>query len=310
MYIFIVNPIAGDGKAKRIFRRIQGLEEYQNIETEHYITQYPGHAIEIIKQIEMEFEEGKAIQAVIVIGGDGTMHEVINGLTNKEIPMGYIPGGSGNDFARGAEISTDYVKVLNDVIHNSTQKFYWLGSFAGENGATNNFVNCIGFGFDAVVAKGANSVPFRKVFNKLGLGTLIYLVSLIRGLISYKPLELTLELDGVKHIYEEAFLITINNNSYLGGGMKINPLAKNNGEHLSVLVIESISKWKVLGLFLTVFTGGHLKFKETSTFDAKQIEIYANSPLPYQADGEYGETSYAKMTNNPEPMRLKGATGR
>lgn len=307
MYVFIVNPVAGDGRAKRIHRKIQKLDELRDMETRHYITRYRGHATEIVKDIEREAAEGEIVQAIIVIGGDGTIHEVVNGLIDRKVPIVYIPGGSGNDFARGAAIEKDYKRAMDIVLNESVEEPFWLGAFETDEEKQRRFVNCIGFGFDAVVAKSAKSVPFRRVLNKLGLGTFIYLFALIRELITYKPFDITLEMDGVKREFKDLFLVTINNHAYFGGGMKINPLAKNNGEHLSVLVVDSISKWKVLALFSMVFTGRHLQFKEVHTFEAKEIGIYGNTLLPYQVDGECGETGSAIMSNDPKPMSIKGS---
>lgn len=307
MYILIVNPVAGNGRAKKIYKRIERLDFFQREKCATYFTSYPWHVLEIVEQVEKKVASGAFIQAIIVIGGDGTMHEVVNGLNNTSIPIAYIPGGSGNDFARGVGISKNPEKVLTAIL-DDTALTYWLGTFKTKEEQKQKFVNCIGFGFDAVVVDFARRVPFRTILNKLRLGTLIYLFAMFRALISYKPRRITLELDGTRHTFERAFFITVNNHPYFGGGMKINPLAKNNREHLSIIVVDSISKWKILALFGTVFIGKHLSFQGVHTFFSKQITVSADTPLPYEVDGEYGETNYAQMENNAHSIQVKGKT--
>src|SRR5690625_595967 len=98
-YAMIVNPIAGNGKAKKIFERLRS-SSYLRGKTIFYETAYRGHAGEIVPQIEQKITAGAIIDIIFVIGGDGTVHEVINALTNEDLFLAYIPGGSGNDFGR------------------------------------------------------------------------------------------------------------------------------------------------------------------------------------------------------------------
>src|SRR5699024_11461172 len=102
--------------------------------------------------------------------------------------------------------------------------------------------------------------------------------------VRYKSSELTMGVDGEPIHFERVVLLTINNHPYFGGGMNINPLAHNDGQTLSVLVIDSISKWKVLALLGTVFTGKHLQFKGVHTFEGREITLSSESPAPYETD--------------------------
>src|SRR5690625_5295491 len=99
MYIFIVNPIAGNGRAKRVFTKLKKSPLFQQINSQYYFTRYIGHAEEISQQISQESKHN--INAIIVVGGAGTFHEVINGLENNKIVVAIILRVSGNDFARG-----------------------------------------------------------------------------------------------------------------------------------------------------------------------------------------------------------------
>lgn len=102
MYIFIINPTAGSGRAEQIFSNIQQSESYQNIQSEAYVTNSNGHAEKLVRKLTST-SNGR-IRALIVIGGDGTLHEVMNGIGDYQIPVAVIPSGSGNDFARATFI--------------------------------------------------------------------------------------------------------------------------------------------------------------------------------------------------------------
>src|SRR5690625_4594133 len=284
MYIYIVNPIAGDGRAKRIHTRLMELEEYKNQKSMHFYTKYKGHAEKLIAHIIKKY--GSTIHVVVVIGGDGTMHEVVNGMKGNQIPVTLIAGGSGNDFARGARISKHPTTVLENIIKHKKTADYWIGNYIEKGKRKRSYVNCIGFGFDAVVAERANRSRLKRLFNKLLLGSIIYVFALLQELFLFHPISLTIETENIKRTVSRCFLLTINNHVYFGGGMKINPHASNNNEHFSILVVDSISRWKVLLVFLTVFTGKHIHFKEVSTIQAKQIKIYAEDSIPVQIDGE------------------------
>lgn len=302
MYLFIINPIAGNGRAKRIFLRIQKNESYKKLQTDHVYTKYKGHAEIIAKNLKVT-----TVKLIIVIGGDGTIHEVLNGLQEKQIPISFIPGGSGNDFARGALIPTDPNEVINNIFMEKENASYWLGMYQDKGKEDRLFANCIGFGFDAVVANRANQSTFKKWFNYFRLGKLIYLFALIWSLFTYRPSKVTIKIDDITKTFEKCFLLTINNHAYFGGGMKINPNAHNNENNLSILVVDSISKWKVITLFATVFTGKHLHFKEVKTFQGKNMQVCTERLIPYQVDGETGTTRECIITKKPFPVQVKGS---
>lgn len=283
MYRFIMNPIAGNGIAKNIFSKIKRTELYQKIESTCYVTQYSGHAEEMAKQIA---EGSGETTCVIVIGGDGTLHEAINGLCPHHVPVAFIPGGSGNDFARGCGIKGDPLTIFEQIIAGENKIAYWLGRYQINHEQERLFVNNIGFGFDAQITDTANRSRYKKLFNKLRLGSLSYVIAIIQVLFRFKPMTIDLQVNGVLKQVTNCWMVTIANHPYYGGGMKIIPHAKIQPSTFPVLLIHSISKWKVLALFLTVFTGKHVNFKEVELVDAQQFKIVAESEIAYQVDGQ------------------------
>src|SRR5699024_2713720 len=136
---------------------------------------------------------------------------------------------------------------------------------------------------------------FKKWLHRLHLSSFLYLLSLLYELVRYKPIELTMEVDGEPIHFELVFLLTMNNHHYFRGGMKINQLDHNNGQTLTNIVIDSISKWKVLALLGTVFTSKHHQFKGVHTFEGREITLSSESPAPYQTHGETGTTQHVHV---------------
>lgn len=302
MYVVIVNPIAGNGKANKIYKQVRESSYLQNKAT-FYISEYKGHIKEIITDLESNKSD---ISLLIVIGGDGTVHEVINSLSNKETRIAYIPGGSGNDFARGINNRKQPDDIIKHAIEHQKEAQYWLCSYETDLKKQSKLINCIGFGFDAVVTNRATELSFRALLSKIHLDSLVYLFAALRELFSYKPLQIILTIDGVKKTFSRVLFLTVNNQPYMGGGMKINPKANNNDSHFSVVVVDSIPKWKIFLLFGTVFFGGHVLFKGVHIYQAKKVTVSGRMRLPYQVDGEYGETKHATINKLYKPIYLKG----
>ncbi|RDW18319.1 hypothetical protein CWR48_12115 [Oceanobacillus arenosus] len=302
MYIFIINPRAGNGRAKRVFSKIIKSELYQSLESTYHFTRYPGHAEEMAKQISLTPER----KTIIVIGGDGTIHEVLNGLTDSSTPVAFIPGGSGNDFARGCNINGSPVEVLRDIINGDNEKSYWIGNYRQDRQPIRNFANSIGFGFDAQIANTVNKSVYKNIFNRLGIGTLSYVIALIQVLIHFKPMTVIVDVNQQQRKLTNCWMVTTGNHPYYGGGMKIIPDAKIQPNILPILIIHDISKWKVLSLFITVFIGKHQMFKEVERLEATDFTIISDQELFFQVDGQTDTCKTCTVTKQVDPVILLG----
>lgn len=308
MYLFIVNPIAGNGRAKRIFKRIQMSSTYKSLKSMYFYTEYEGHAEEIVRT--MVTKKKKLLKGIIVIGGDGTLHEAMNGLQQEEISIALIPGGSGNDFARGLSIEKDPINILERMLQYEKAQPYWLGVYETNPEPSNKryFVNNIGFGFDAQIAKTANNAFYKKIFNVLKVSRLSYVFALIQGLFKFRPMEVIIEVEGKERFLSNCWMVTISNHPYLGGGMKLNPKARIQPGKFSVFLLHSISKLKVLSLFFTVFFGAHIRFKEVEIIETNFMKITAkgSNPLHIQVDGETSQCHSCVIRKQTNPVWMKG----
>lgn len=304
MYVFIVNPEAGGGRAMRVFSKIEKSELYNDIQHTHYFTEYRGHAEVIVHDLIETYHD--VLTNVIVIGGDGTLHEVINGLIDYEIPVSFIPGGSGNDFARGCSIHEQPLELLRQIISGEGGFPYWLGNYTIDCNEPRMFANSIGFGFDAEIVKAADQSVYKKVFNKLGMGKISYVIAIIQVLFRFKPMNMEVEVNGDKKTIIDCWMLTVTNHPYYGGGMKIIPHATIQPSIFPIIVIHSISKWKILGLFMTVFTGKHVKYKEVELMEVTKLTVYAADEITYQVDGETNSCQRCIIVKEAQALQVMG----
>ncbi|WP_404453727.1 diacylglycerol kinase family lipid kinase [Virgibacillus necropolis] len=301
MYIFIVNPNAGNGRAKRVFSKIAKSSLYKEIDKTYFLTQYVGHAEEIASELQPNYPE---ITCLIVIGGDGTVHEVLNGLDNQEVTVAFIPGGSGNDFARGCQIKGNPVNLFQQIVKNPEELPYWLGDYEADDKIERKFINSMGFGFDACITHTANNSIYKKVFSLIRLASLSYAITLIHMLFRFKPMDVELMINNEKRIIRNSWMVTIANHPFYGGGMKIIPNATIQPGTFSILILHSISKLKVLALFLTVFSGKHINFKEVELIEAQYMTITADNEIYYQVDGQTDSCSTCTLSKQMESISI------
>src|SRR5690625_2044927 len=220
MYVFIVNEYAGGGKGRRIYKQLEQSVLFQSLNRRCHFTKGPGDATNITEQI---VKDNTKINTIVVIGGDGTLHEVINGLNGQPIPVSLIPSGSGNDFSRRFGISGRPLTILENIVAGTDIKPYYFGEYIKDEQIKKHFVNCIGFGFDAKVVSYTNKPKLRRFLNFLQCGRLLYVIALLQALIKFKPFNIDIELDSKKQTIENCWMVTITNHPYFGGGMKIIP---------------------------------------------------------------------------------------
>ena len=282
--IFIVNEKSGNGKGRKVWRSIQSQ---LTVPYEVFITAYEKDAINIAQQIKMYSNENSMPVLLVGIGGDGTYHEIVNGIQGaNHIILGAVCAGSGNDFKR-AYGQFHNAKEIEQFLHNVTVVSKDIGIIQNAQQSTIYFVNNSGIGFDAKVAIAANQSKIKKAFNLIGLGKLCYVYYLIKCLFTFKPFKMTVFIDGQLKSYENVWFVTASNQPYFGGGMKISPTSKTDDGVLELTVVHNLNKYKLLFVFITVFFAKHTKFKEVELLTGSQFTIHMQENYPIHADGEH-----------------------
>ena len=214
---------------------------------------------------------------IVICGGDGTLNHYINGLLGVEYAnqVLYYPGGSGNDFFHCVTGNTE--PDLIDITH--IIKELPTATIKGQEYA---FANGIGCGIDGFCCEYAQKQRAK------GRIKINYTALALYGVFfKYKPTGITVTVDGVSHRFEDAWLASVMNGKYFGGGMIPTPGQERNSGEISVMIAHDLSKLKILVLFPTLFTGKHVKYKENvSVLRGKTITVKYDEPRPLQIDGE------------------------
>ncbi len=306
MYYFIVNPKSKTGKGLKIWRNIQAKLDELNISYKYYFTHYEYHSTKIAEGICKRY---KGLKKIVVLGGDGTVNEVINGIHSyKDVMLGYLPTGSSNDLARSLHIPGDPLKALELLLNGHHFVYYDHGQVTlSNNKKPRKFAVSSGIGFDAVVCYEALNSNLKKVLNKIKLGKLTYGILALKGIMNYKPCDGELIIDGVKHIkLKNIFFAASMIQPYEGGGCKMAPHANASDGKLSVCVFNDIAKYKILFVLPLLFIGKHTIFKKDLTlFDCDTLEIYLEKKQVIHTDGEYaGQSDHIFLSCNKEQVRM------
>lgn len=282
-YLFIVNPNSRSGMGGMIWRTIEPELIRRQVDYECYRTTHPGHATKLVRQITSDGMEHR----VVVLGGDGTVNEVVNGISDMDrIVLGYIPTGSSNDFIRGLGLPKDPLDALRVVLDPGRMKKMDIGvlKYAGKN---RRFVISAGIGFDAAICHQAAVSKLKLMLNKLKLGRLTYVLIALNRLIHDRPVKVELLID--EHpakIYRKVYFVAVMNNPYEGGGFYFCPNAVNDDRRLDVIVISGLPKLAVFLLLPTAYKGWHVHFPGVSVTQCKKVCIRAEKALAVHTDGE------------------------
>jgi YegS/Rv2252/BmrU family lipid kinase len=272
----ILNPMADMGNAWRVARDLRAIVA-DTPHTDWSGTVYPGHAVDLARQAG---EQGYDL--VIAMGGDGTVHEVVNGL--MQIPeenrpmLGVVPVGSGNDFAYAAGLPTSPEKAMLLALR-GTPSTIDLMKMTDDNGRVEYVDNTLGIGFDAIVTIRSHRLPVLR-------GFLMYLTAVIQTiLLNYDPATLTVKTD--QEEWElAALMFTLCNGPREGGGFHVAPEAKLDDERLQYITIKKVSRLRMFRLVPEVMNGTHGRFPDIKMGEFTRLSLTSDRPLYIHADGE------------------------
>lgn len=283
-WFVIVNPNAGKRKGQHDWLHIARMMGEAGIEFTNIFTEHRDHAVMLTRKF---IENG--FRKIIVVGGDGTLNEVVNGIfTQKhvdpsEITLAMIPVGTGNDWCRMYNIPNDYREAIALITNGKNfrqdtgmVKFY--NSLGQEK--TRYFINMAGMGFDALVAKKTN----RQKESGRG-GPFSYFVNIFVSLFAHRVSKTTIILDN-ETIHQEVFSMTVGICQFNGGGMKQAPNAKPDDGLFDLTVIRPIGKFKIIRNVIKLFDGSFTRLPEVSTYISSGIVIRSVTPMYLEVDGE------------------------
>ena len=226
--------------------------------------------VDFREKLIYELDRG-SISGVIAFGGDGFIHEIIQHVVPRDISLGVIPCGTGNDFARSIGIYRLSLTQQLDLIGQSDSQAIDLGRVA-----STWFAAILSTGFDALVNERANLMQWPK-------GRMRYNVAMIEKILALRAHRYRLRLDG-DSVEVEATLVTVANGASYGGGMKVCPDAELNDGLFDVMVLGKVSRIELLKVFPKVYSGRHVGHPAVTFYRCKEIEIIGSGSS--FADGE------------------------
>ena len=302
MYEIIFNPGSRSNRSILVWNTVRNLLDEKNIEYLLYQTAYAGHAEELAKDITSDNQP----HTFIVIGGDGTINEVLNGIQNPElVTIGLIPSGSGNDFAKALNISLNPEVALENILDCEKTTPINFGEIHIQNIRRRFLISC-GCGFDSDVCVGVQKSSLKPFLNKLGMGKLIYTLIAFKKLITKSTFSATIQLDNdyVVSMNNIFFLIAMNT-KYEGGGYMFCPDADPSDDKIDFLTANNISRCKMLRLLPKAKRGTHAGHKGITITPASKISLKLSKPVHIHADGEvYGKYDYLSIACSKEHLNF------
>lgn len=292
MYYFIVNTHARTGNSMHIWNRVQAVLEQNSVPYKVYRTLYSGHARELAEQITSQQEDAFYI---IVVGGDGTVNEVLNGVSDfSKLRLGVIPSGTGNDFARNVGIKGSCEEVLSDILSHESGTGMDLGAVSwGKKCNRRIFAISSGVGFDALICKKSMTSRVKRFLNRFHLGKLSYLILTVQTLFSLKTFQAQVTVgDGQPEEYRRVIFSAAMNLRAEGGGVPMAPQADPRDGLLSVCVAADIPVLLLPFYLILLVFGKHQSLRCFHIKNDRKCYIHTNVPVTLHSDGEYlGETT-------------------
>lgn len=278
----IINPKSGKKKYRHQRKELFMVLKHHDIPFDYRVTRFAGHASKIARNF---IESG--YKNILVLGGDGTMSEVINGIfsaaveTTSDLKIALIPRGTGNDWGRFWGLTRDYRKSI-DVFLKAKTRAIDIGKVAYDMEGRKEarfFINSIGFGLDAAVVNLTHRL--KEIF---GSHSFLYSVSLLLAVFGYRAHRVRIHSNN-ETISEKMFTMNIANGCYSGGGLKQTPDAVPYDGLFDVMIAKKPTFFKIIGALGYLFSGKLLRHSLIVSFRTNELLIQCDKKALLEADG-------------------------
>jgi YegS/Rv2252/BmrU family lipid kinase len=276
-FFIVVNPHSGNSNFKKSWGKITYILKLKNINFSYSFTEYRKHEVILVdKAIEQGYRN------IISVGGDGTLHHVVNGIMKQryiktsKIKLGVIPLGTGNDWIRTYNIPNSIEKSIN-VIFKNTTVLQDIGCITLLNGKKEYFNNLAGTGYDGYVVKNLNYLK--------KMGSLAFLVSGLYSLFSYKKTKYKIIINN-KTINEQCLMILFGICKYSGGGLRVTKDPNPKDGLLDITIVKNISFLDLLFNIPKLYNGDIIHHRKVTNYKTRELKILDNYNSTIEADGE------------------------
>ena len=291
LYVLILNPDAGCGKALASIGAVENLLRQRGMEyrIEHAVT--PEAATDSARRAIQEAAEG-----VIVIGGDGTIFNVVNSMAGSGVPLLFVSCGTGNDFVRSLNLPRDPVEALRVQLDAPRSCI--------DVGRMNDlyFLNVSGTGFDVDVLRHAEK------YKQKYTGLTPYLCGLRDAVKEYRPLTALISFDGNPEERASFAILSVGNGRYIGGGMKAVPDAQVDDGLFDVVIVKPVRRWMILPLIVFFITGKHIALRLAHVRRCRRFSVRCEG-MTINLDGELRSADRASYELLPGALTVRIPAG-
>lgn len=301
-WIAVVNPNAGGGKVANEWPLLANLLKEKGLIFDEVFTTHRYHAVELVI-----YALKRGFRKIISVGGDGTLHEIVNGLFYQqevpvaEVTLAVLPAGSANDWARMFRIPDDYGKAADTILQGRTI-MQDVGRMEYTQAGVRNvryMVNVAGVGLDANICHYCNLSK-----NKGHAGEASYVKAAFRALVGRRSNRMKVVADGRNFFSGKVFSLGFGIGKYSGGGMMQVPDAVADDGLINVMVARKVSKLKFIFLFRQLFKGTIYNIREVSHCAAGRISVITRKPDRVEIDGEVVGTTPLSLEVVPHALRV------
>jgi YegS/Rv2252/BmrU family lipid kinase len=287
--LFLVNPASGNGATGKRWPDLRRRAAELGLRGDEVLSEYPGHLAEAARDA--------VDRLLVVVGGDGTMNEVVNGAAGTSAEVAVLPNGTGQDFGRTHAIPTGFDDAVRVALDGETRIVDVGRVTLGVE--TRYFANVGSAGMSGSVARRANSMSKR-----LG-GRATFFYALTREFLAWKNTDVTARVDGGEEIRGAMHDVIVAIGRWHGGGMKLAPDASQDDGLFDVVLIGDVNKLDFLTTAPRLYTGKYLSHPKVDHLRTPTIEIDAAEPLPVEVDGEPIGMTPARFEVVPAALRVR-----
>ncbi len=297
MITLIVNPAAGNGRSKKIALWVEKALEQKKISYRRWETTAPGDATQLARQAAEEHRsQPDPSDLLLVIGGDGTFLESVQGMMDSELPIAEIPAGTGNDFLKTLQVPRKPLPALEHILVAKPRKI--------DLGTVNEdlFANECGAGFDVTVLDHAESAK------RYARGLAPYLWGVIKAIFTHRSRTMEIIADGETLFQGDCLVFSVANGGFIGGGIPISPQATVTDGFFDLIVIKNCSRLRMVSYLPGLLVGKILTFKHTVIHKkVKEVSVYSpdGQPLRVNVDGEISNRAQCHFKILPGQLHIK-----
>lgn len=288
-YYFIVNPLASSGKAAVVWRDCKNYLDRHKLEYEVFMTSYAGHATKLAAELTSN-QERIIEKTIIVIGGDGTLGDVVSGINiSAQVTLAFIAGGSGNGFSRSNGLSRRPVVRLKHIL--KRRRIAWLDygviSFIQGELQQRRFAVSSGMGLHARICESVQISPLKGLFHRIHMGRLFYISEGLLKIFTEKPVSVQVTLDGVRTLeLDWVRYISVHVQPRDGGGFRMAPQADGQDGQFDLSVVSCRSRLYLLRVMLAALIGRHTRMRGVHIIRCTAATFRTDQKVCVHTDGE------------------------